>query len=482
MDVLSVASEAYPIIKTGGLADVAGALPAALSAHGVKVTTLLPAYPAVKAKLGAGELVHSYKSLLGVEARLTRHDHAGQSWLLLDAPKLYDRAVGPYADATGKDWPDNWRRFAALGRAASDLADGIWKGYAPDLVHAHDWQAAMAPVYMRHAKGRAGKVPSVITVHNLAFQGRFGGEVFAQLGLPATAWSVDGLEFWGDVSFLKGALVSASAITTVSPAYAEEIRTPEFGMGLDGVIRMRGEDVTGIVNGIDTDIWNPAADPALASGYSATTLAERKANKAAIEKAFNLKPGKGPLFCVVSRLTPQKGLDVLADLADHLVHMGGRLALLGAGDEWIETSLRNAAARHPGQIGVRIGYDEALSHLLQGGADAIIIPSRFEPCGLTQLYGLRYGCVPIVARTGGLSDTVIDANTAAMGAGVATGFQFVGVTHDNLRHALKRAVDLYANKAQWAKLQKNGMKGDFSWASSGAAYAALYTKLIKSRA
>ena len=479
MNVLSVASEAYPIIKTGGLADVVGAMPGALAPHGVKLTTLLPAYPAVMAKLGAGEVVHSYKSLLGVEARITRHDHGGHQWLLLDAPKLYDRSVGPYADATGKDWPDNWRRFAALGRAAADLAGGIWKGFAPDLVHAHDWQAAMAPVYMRYAKGRAAMIPSVITIHNLAFQGRFSGALFGQLGLPDAAWTVDGLEFWDDISFLKGALMTASAITTVSPTYGEEIRTPEFGVGLDGVIRARGADVTGIVNGIDQDVWNPAADPALAASYSAANLSARKANKTAIEEAFKLKPGKGPLFCVVSRLTPQKGIDVLADLFDDVVAMGARIAILGAGDAPIEAAVMSAAARHPGKIGVRIGYDEAQSHRLQGGADAILVPSRFEPCGLTQLYGLRYGCVPVVARTGGLADTVIDANTAAIGAGVATGFQFAGVTHDNLRHVIRRAVETYADRATWTKLQKNGMKGDYSWTMSGARYAGLYTSLVK---
>ncbi len=472
MNVLSVASEAYPVIKTGGLADVAGALPGALKPHGVAMTTLLPAYPAVKAKLGAGEAVHSWKSLLDVEARLTRHEHAGQAWLLLDAPMLYDRPGGPYTDATGRDWPDNWRRFAALGKAAADLAGGAWTAFTPDLVHAHDWQAAMAPVYMRYATGRAARVPSVITIHNLAFQGRFGGEIFGSLGLPDAAWTMDGVEFWDDVSFLKGALLAATKITTVSPTYAREIRTPDFGMGLEGVVSMRGDDVTGIVNGIDPEVWNPQTDPALKATYG--PLAARKANRTAIEKALGIKSGKGPLFCVVSRLTGQKGIDVLADLFDDIVAMGARLAILGAGDPAIEAAVTAGAARHPGRIGVKIGYDEAFSHLLQGGSDAILIPSRFEPCGLTQLYGLRYGCVPVVARTGGLADTVIDANAAALNAGVATGFQFVGVTHDNLRHAIRRAVDIFGDRPVWTKLQKCGMRSDFSWSGSARLYADLY--------
>ncbi|MEI9904102.1 MAG: glycogen synthase GlgA [Asticcacaulis sp.] len=425
------------------------------------MTTLLPAYPAVKAKLGAGDIVHKYKSLLGVEATITRHDHAGQAWLLLDAPALFDREGGPYTDAKGIDWPDNWQRFAALGKAASDLAGGAWKAFAPDLVHTHDWQAAMAPVYMRYAKGRAAKVPSIVTIHNLAFQGRFGGEVFGQLGLPDAAWTMDGVEYYGDVSFLKGALLSASRITTVSPTYAEEIRTPEFGMGLEGVICLRGNDVTGIVNGIDCDIWNPESDAALAASFSAADLSGRRANKAAIEAALGLEPGKGPLFCVVSRLTGQKGIDVLADLFDDVVAMGARLAILGAGDPAIQAAVVAGAARHPGRIGVKIGYDEAFSHLLQGGSDAILIPSRFEPCGLTQLYGLRYGCVPVVARTGGLADTIIDANTAALGAGVATGFQFVGVTHDNVRYAIRRAVDAFAPAQGVEQVAEMGHEGRF---------------------
>ena len=481
LTVLSVASEAYPIIKTGGLADVVGALPAALAAHGVTTTTLLPGYPSVLKALGPGKVLHSYKNLMGGKAQILRYTSALGDLLLLDAPALFNREGGPYTDAKGKDFPDNWKRFAALSRAACDLADGIVPAFLPDLVHAHDWQAAMTPVYMRHSTGRAATIPSLVTIHNLAFQGRFGGDIFPQLGLPAAAFAIDGLEYYGDVSYLKGALTTAHAITTVSPTYANEIRTPEFGAGLDGVIRMRGDDVSGIVNGIDTSIWDPATDPALKAPYTDATLAARGTNRKAIEEALGLKPGRGPLFCVVSRLTEQKGLDVLADLCDDLVAMGARLAVLGAGDPLIERALLDGAARHPGRIGVKIGYDESFSHLLQGGSDAILIPSRFEPCGLTQLYGLRYGCVPIVARTGGLADTVIDANVAALNAWVATGFQFDGVTHDNLRRTLRRAVDTFADRKVWSRLQKRGMKGDYSWSESGARYAELYTRLTTKR-
>ncbi|MEO6091923.1 MAG: glycogen synthase GlgA [Novosphingobium sp.] len=478
--VLSVASEAVPLVKTGGLADVAGALPAALAPHGVAMTLLLPGYPAVLHALTKPKRVHTYDWLLGEPARILSARLGGQELLVLDAPGLYAREGGPYADATGRDWRDNWRRFAALGRAAADLAGGAVKGRRFDLLHAHDWQAAMAPAFLRYAPhGDFPPVPSVITIHNMAFQGFFGGEVFPQLGLPDTAWSIDGIEFHRGVSFLKAGLASASAITTVSPTYADEIRRPEFGMGLEGLIVSRGAAVHGIVNGIDTAEWGPDTDTQLAARYGPRSLSRRAANKRALEAEFALASGDGPLFIVITRLTWQKGMDVLAEVLDHLVGIGARLALLGSGDAAIENAYHAAAARHPGRIGVRIGYDEALAHRLQGGGDAILIPSRFEPCGLTQLYGLAYGCVPVVARTGGLADTVVDANLAALQAGAATGVQFDGVSAASLAAAISRAVALYRQPERWRMIQRNGMKSDFSWRSSGRAYADLYARLVQ---
>jgi starch synthase len=476
MEVLSVASEVYPLIKTGGLADVTGALPGALAGHGVRVRTLLPAYPAVLALIEKKKQVHRYADLLGVPARLIEARAGGLDLLLLDAPELYDRPGGPYADPAGVDWPDNWRRYAALGRVAADIAGGLIKRWRPDLVHAHDWQAAMAPAYMR--AGGSG-VPSVVTIHNIAFQGRFPATVFPALGLPASAYALDGVEYYGGVGFLKAGLQAASAITTVSPRYAQEIKEPAFGMGLEGLIAARRELVSGIVNGIDSAIWDPASDPHLAERFTAKALPRRAANRAAIERAFAIEPGKGPLFCVVSRLAWQKGMDVLAGLADALVALGGRLALLGSGDTALEQGFHAAAARHPGRIGVRIGYDEPLAHLLMGGSDAILVPSRFEPCGLTQLYGLRYGCVPVVARTGGLADTVIDANEAALNAGVATGVVFDSVTPPHLEAALARACGLFADRPVWQAIQRQGMKADFSWGRSAQRYADLYASLIE---
>jgi starch synthase len=474
--VLSVASEAVPLVKTGGLADVAGALPAALAPHDVALTTLLPGYPSVLGKLESPKIAHKWADLLGAPARLLAADDR----LILDCPALFAREGRPYTDDAGHDWADNWRRFAAFARAAADIAGGAAKGLKFDLLHAHDWQSGLAPAYLRFAPPKQLKkpLPSVMTIHNMAFQGYYPPATFPALGLPLEAWAWDGVEYHGGVGFLKAGLESAWAITTVSPTYAREIRDPEFGMGLEGLIASRGDRVTGIVNGIDTAEWNPETDPALAANFSVKTLARRAANTRALEGEFGLDAGDGPLFVVISRLTWQKGMDVLLDCLDHLVWLGGRLALLGSGDAALETAFHAAAARHPGRIGVRTGYDEALSHRMQAGGDAILVPSRFEPCGLTQLYGLRYGCVPVVARTGGLADTVIDANLAALSINAATGIQFDGVTTAALKAALDRTLALWRTPDQWRAVQRAGMKQDFSWSRSGAAYAALYRQLI----
>lgn len=480
--VLSVASEAVPLVKTGGLADVVGALPGALAPHGVEMTTLLPGYPSVLAALQRPRAIHAWSSLVGTPARLLSGTLDGTHPLLvLDAPALYAREGAPYTDAAGRDWGDNWQRFAALGRAAADIAGGaVVKRGKPqgfDLVHAHDWQAALAPAYLRYAPQGERQTPSVITIHNMAFQGWSGSEVFARLGLPDDAFAIDGVEYHGGVGMLKAGLACADAVTTVSPTYAREIRSATFGMGLEGLIVARGDAVHGILNGIDADVWDPTSDHALPARYGHRNLHHRRTNKRALEAEFGLEPDDGPLFVVITRLTWQKGMDVLCEAIDHCVGIGGRLALLGSGDAAIERALFEAAARHPGRIGIKVGYDEALSHRMQGGGDAILIPSRFEPCGLTQLYGLAYGCVPVVARTGGLADTVIDANPAALAAGCATGVQFDGVTYDGLAAALTRTVALYRQPAVWERIQKNAMKGDFSWKASGKAYADLYTAL-----
>ncbi len=424
-------------------------------------------------KLGDARLVHEYPSLLGVPARLLAAEVAGLQLFVIDSPPLYDRAGGPYGDPV--DYPDNWRRFGALGRVAVDLAMGFAPEFLPDILHAHDWQAGLAPAYLRYY-GVAR--PSVMTIHNIAFQGWFPPGVFSALELPPHAVGVDGVEYYGGVGYLKAGLAHASAITTVSPTYAEEIKTPEFGMGLQGLIADRSSVLHGIVNGIDTGTWDPETDPLLAAPYSAKKLQGRTANRAAVEARFGLQADDAALFVLVSRLTYQKGIDLLAWItAADIVRAGHKLAVLGSGDPGLETTFRDLAAEFPGRVGTVIGYDEALSHLLQGGGDAILIPSRFEPCGLTQLYGLRYGCVPIVARVGGLADTVIDSNIAALNAGAATGFQFAPVDAAPLAAAIRRATAIMRTPA-WTAIQRQGMKADVSWDRSAALYADLYASLL----
>lgn len=475
MKVLSVTSELYPLVKTGGLADVAGALPHALRTHGVAMRSLLPGYPVVMRALLHGETVHRYDSLFGGPALLVAGEVHGIDLLALDAPHLFDRPGNPYLGPDGRDWPDNAQRFAALARAAADIGQGKVAAFTPDLLHLHDWQAALAAVYVKFEGGPK----TLVTVHNIAFQGQFPASIFALLGLPPEAFAIDGVEYYGTVSYLKGGLSLADAISTVSPSYAQEICTPEFGMGLDGLLRARQGVLHGIVNGIDTTVWNPVTDADLPENYAANRLAKRAANKRLLEQRFGLDEGDGIIHGVVSRLTWQKGMDILTACLDGMVASGARLALIGTGEPGIEGAVQAAAQRHKGRIGVVTAYDEKLSHLLQGGADTILIPSRFEPCGLTQLYGLRYGCVPVVARTGGLADTIIDANDAALSAGVATGFQFGPVEPAALEGALTRSQRVYANPKAWASLQRRGMDSDVSWDRSATVYADLYRSLVE---
>ncbi len=474
MQVLSVASEIYPLVKTGGLADVTGALPAALAPLKVKMRSLVPGYPAVLSGLKNGSVVHAFGDLFGGPASVVAGTVQGLDLLVLDAPHLYNRPGNIYLSPDGKDWGDNAARFGALAFAAAEIGRGLLPGYQPDVLQLHDWQAALAAVYVKFGGGPR----TLVTVHNIAFQGVFPASSFAALKLPPQAFAVEGLEYYGNVSFLKGGLAVADAISTVSPTYAQEICTPEFGMGLDGLLRARRTVLSGIVNGIDDIVWNPATDAQLAKKYDAVALAKRDGNKRMLEQRFGLDAGDGILHGVVSRLTTQKGLDILASHLDWLVETGARLALIGTGDAAIGAAFKSAVAKHKGRIGAVFGYDEGLSHLIQGGADTILVPSRFEPCGLTQLYGLRYGCIPVVGRTGGLADTVIDANEAALGSGVATGVQFTPIDGVTLQAALARTARLFADKPVWRTMQARAMAQDVSWGRSAAAYMKLYRSLI----
>jgi starch synthase len=479
--VLSVASEIFPLIKTGGLADVAGALPGALKPEGVKMRSLVPGYPAVTAALKRAEEVHAFDDLFGGPARLLAGKAKGLDLFVLDAPHLYARPGNPYSGPDGKDWPDNAFRFAALARTAADLGRGLLPGFAPEVVHCHDWQAGLTPAYLTYGDGP--RVPTVMTVHNLAFQGAFPADLLSPLGFPQAAFSVDGIEYHGQIGFLKAGLRLADRITTVSPTYAGEICSDEFGMGLQGLLRGRADRLTGILNGIDTAIWNPETDPLIPARYGPDDLAARAANKAALQERLGLAPAPDALlFGVISRLGWQKGLDLLVEALPMLLAEGAQLALLGAGDRALEQAFQDAAAAHPGRVGCLIGYDEGLAHLIQAGCDALLVPSRFEPCGLTQLCALRYGAVPVVARVGGLADTVIDASPVARAAGVATGIQFAPVNRTMFDGAIRHAAALWKRPDEWVRLQKNGMATDVSWHGPAKAYASLYDSLATAAA
>lgn len=479
ISVLAVASEVYPLVKTGGLADVVGALPSALAAHGVTVRTLVPGYPAVLSALPDGATAARFPDLFGGTARIVTGAVAGLDMLVLDAPHLFDRPGNPYVGPDGRDWSDNAFRFAALGRAAAEIGLGRTALPVPRIVHLHDWQAGLAAAYLAYApEPRPGVVT---TIHNIAFQGWFPAPLAERLGLPPHAMTLEGVEYYGGVGFLKAALNFADRITTVSPTYATEILEPDGGLGLDGLLRARASVVSGVLNGIDVGVWDPGADPALPAAFSADALEGRAACKRALAQGFGLDVGDGPLFGVVSRLSSQKGLDLLADAIPTLIEVGGSLALIGSGEPWLEDRFRALAAENPGRIGVFIGYDERRAHLMQAGADAILVPSRFEPCGLTQLCALRYGALPVVARVGGLADTVIDANPMALAAGCATGVQFAPGGLGPLEAALRRTAGLFADRAAWTRAQANGMGCDVSWTASAGAYAALYANLLDDR-
>ena len=478
LKVLSVASEVFPLIKTGGLADVVGALPRALAGEGVEMRTLVPGYPAVLGALEGAQEVQVFAGLFGT-ARLLAGKARGLNLFVLDAPYLYGRPGNPYTAPDGTDWPDNAYRFAALGKVAAEIGLGMLPAFQPGIVHMHDWQAGLSAAYM-HYSGKAAP-GTVMTVHNLAFQGQFPAELVMPLGLPPASFAWDGVEHYGAIGFLKAGLQLADRITTVSPAYAAEIMQPEAGMGFDGLLMARADRVSGILNGLDTAVWDPASDPFIAHTYDATSLVGRAANREALRNDFGLSQEPGVLIGVVSRLSWQKGLDLLLEVLPTLIDQGMQLALLGAGEAELEAKFQAAAEAHPGRIGVRTGYDEALAHRIQAGADVLLVPSRFEPCGLTQLAALRYGAVPVVAGVGGLSDTVIDANEMAVAANAATGVQFHPVTSDALAAALRRTAKLFRDRSAWRTMQKNGMATDVSWRRPAQRYASLYRELHASK-
>ena len=481
MRVLHAAAEVFPLVKTGGLADVLGALPQALIAAGVDVRLVLPGLPAIKHGVERQVLVCQIGALFGaakVSLWLGRMPVTGVPVYVVDAPYLYQRNGNPYLAADGSEWGDNLQRFALLGWVAAHLAAGeLDANWCPDVLHMHDWHAAMACAYV--SVNPVAEVATVFTVHNLAYQGLFDEGDYPMLGLPSRLLTPDGLEFHGQVSFMKAGLTYAHRVTTVSPSYAVEMATEEFGCGLDGVVRARGSDVSGVLNGVDGTVWDPSTDKGIAALYSALVPGGKALCKEALQKRLGLKvDAKAMLFGVVSRLTSQKGLDLMLEALPALLADGAQLAVQGSGDADLEARFKAVAEAHPGRVAVRLGYDETFAHEMIAGADAVVVPSRFEPCGLTQLYALRYGTVPVVRRVGGLADTVMDATPEALGRDQATGFMFGPATPEALSVALKEAVKAHAHPKVWRKIMARGMAQRFTWEEAALRYVALYGEAV----
>jgi starch synthase len=485
MRILQVSAEIFPLLKTGGLADIAGALPDALNGAGCEVRGVLPGFPAICAGLSQtssvgqftmpwGEVIHV---VYGMLSDVSVGDGSFGVYVLM-APNLYDRPGNPYEGPDRQAYGDNHRRFAALGYAAAQLAWGLDSRWRPQLVHSHDWHAALAPAFLALAHDRP-RVPSVFTVHNLAYQGVFGGGSFGDLGLPPQAFSVGGLEYFGNVSFMKAGLSYADRITTVSPTYAREIQTAEQGCGLDGLLRQRAVHLSGILNAVDAAVWSPTTDSLIPHRFDPRNMTGKALNKASLQVQCGLHvEADAPLFAMVSRLTDQKGLSLLLGAVDEIVAPGGQLLVLGSGDPYFEEAFSRVAQEHPGKVAVRLGYDESFAHQVFAGSDVTLVPSRYEPCGLTQMYGLKYGSLPLVRRVGGLADTVIDTDLETLDNRSANGFVFDRFDETDFRRAVRRAFGLYHRPAEWNRVRQTGMRSAFDWKDSALRYFHLYQELI----
>jgi starch synthase len=479
MNILFATSEVAPYSKTGGLGDVAAALPAALAAAGHHVRVLTPAYPALLAAFPDAPVISTNAWLggdfPGYAIREARTADGMVLWLL-DCRDYFDRPGNPYTRPDGSDWPDNPMRFGLLARVAAWLSTPRNDlDFRPDVLHCNDWQTALAPVYLRHGEPGA---KTLLTLHNMAFQGHFDLGLSPALALPPGGRSPAGAEFHGGLNYLKGGILCADRITTVSPTYAAEIQTPAFGFGLDGLLRHRAADLSGILNGIDDSIWNPANDPLIPAPYSAEKLTGKAKNRKALLKRVGLPERAGvPVLGVVSRLTHQKGLDWLAALGERLPQLPAQLVLLGKGEAGLENAFQSLMARHPESISATLGYDEGMAHLIEAGADLFIMPSRFEPCGLNQMYSLRYGTLPLVRATGGLADTVIDASAENLATRTANGFVFTEDAAEALFACLQRALALWPDTRRWRALQRTAMRTPLGWNQAAGRYTALYEAL-----
>jgi starch synthase len=485
--ILFVSSETYPLIKTGGLADVSGALPAALANMGADIRILMPGYPAVLDKLLDQHNIAYLKDLPEIGSAqliMSRIAETGVQVMAIVHAGLYQRTGGPYIDSQGHDWADNPLRFGILSKVAALLAssDSPLHDWQPDIVHCNDWQSALSPAFMHYnrlTKPELKLAKSVLSIHNLAFQGNYAPEWVNRLGLPASSFQMHGVEYYGNFGFLKAGIYFADSLSTVSPTYAHEIQTPEFGFGMQGLLSDRSHEIHGILNGIDLDEWNPATDTHLAHTYSSRSLKNKTKGKHALQSQLGLYvDANAPLFGVVSRLTYQKGLDMLLEIAPQILHQGGQIALLGGGEAGLEQAYKKLAQDYPLQVSVNIGYNEPLSHRIMAGADIFVMPSRFEPCGLNQMYGLRYGTPSIVTRTGGLADSIHDTHEASLKNHTATGFVMHEISAYALQESVNRAMHYYHDSKLWHSIQSNGMRQDLGWAKSAQAYLALYQSLL----
>ena len=491
MRILFVTSEAFPLIKTGGLADVSGSLPAALKALGTDIRLLIPGYPSVLQKLVNPQYLCAVEQLPVVgraDLMMGTMPDTNLTVIAINCPSLYERDGGPYINNKGFDWEDNPIRFGVLSKIAALLsspqsplnhipAGHELQNWQPDIVHCNDWQTGLTPAYMKLIHPSQAK--SLLSVHNLAFQGCYDASMVEKLALPRSSFQIQGLEYYGQLSFLKAGIFYADTLSTVSPTYAKEIQTAEYGFGMQGLLDLRGHEIQGILNGIDINEWNPEADPHLVKGYSNSRIAGKKLVKTTLQQHLGLQiDASAPVLGVVSRLTHQKGLDLLLDIAPDLMAKGCQVALLGSGETVLENSFKALAEQYPTQFSVTIGYNESLSHQIMAGSDMFIMPSRFEPCGLNQLYGLRYGTPPIVTQTGGLADSVTDANETTLKSHTATGFTLAEVSASALLKTIERALGYFAEAKIWREIQRNAMKVDVSWKLSAQAYLDLYKKLL----
>ena len=479
--ILFASSEATPLIKTGGLADISGSLPAALKVVRQAVRLVLPAYPQAIATAERLKKVASLtidgQSVQLLEGRMP--DSQVVVWLV-DSPPHFAREGAPYTDENGLDWTDNAERFALFSRVVVEIAMGrAGLKWQPEVVHCNDWQTGLVPALLSLESSRPG---TVFSIHNLAYQGIFPYKTFVKLGLPPPLWSYTALEYHGKLSFIKGGLAFADRLTTVSPSYAKEICTPTLGYGLDALLRYRRDRLTGILNGVDYNVWDPASDPLINTPYDAELPAGKQVNKQALQQHFGLPKKHLPVLGMVSRMVEQKGIDLVLDAVPKLLDTPVQLVILGSGEKRFEQAALALAKQYPKQMGVSIGYNESLAHLIEAGADLFLMPSRFEPCGLNQLYSLRYGTLPVVHRTGGLADTVTHTDTTSLKAGTATGFVFDYPDAEGLLWAIGEALDCYAKPDCWPLVRNNAMKSDFSWDHSARQYLAIYRQAIQDAA